>query len=216
MKLIVEMSDIQAYLKCTDIFDFNHPMLRQLKHDVAQAGQDEIETARMIYEYVRDEIAHSADIAVSTVTCTASDVLAAGHGICCSKSHLLAALLRANGIPAGMCYQKLRTDEHDPESDLILHCLNAIYLHSLDRWIRVDARGNKANGSNSRVDAQFSTDNEQLAWPVRREFGEGEDPVIYANPWPAVVQVLQTCHTRTELYIALQTLWTPGIIACFQ
>jgi transglutaminase-like putative cysteine protease len=211
MKLILETSDIQAYLKCTDILNFDHPMLQQLKHDVAQAGQDEIETARMLYEYVRDEIAHSADIDASAITCTASDVLAAGHGICCSKSHLLAALLRASGIPAGICYQKLRTDEADPESDLILHCLNAIYLHSLDRWIRVDARGNKVG-----VDAQFSINREQLAWPVRREFGEGEAPVIYANPWPEVVHVLQTSRTRTELYTALQTLWTPEITARFQ
>jgi transglutaminase-like putative cysteine protease len=216
MKLILETFDIQAYLRCTDILDYDHPTLQQLKHDLAQAGQDGLETARTLYEYVRDNIAHSTDIDASTVTCTASDVLAAGHGICCSKSHLLAALLRANEIPAGICYQKLRTDEDDPESDLILHCLNAIYLHSLDKWIRVDARGNKANGSNSRVDAQFSTGNEQLAWPVRRELGEGEDLVIYANPWPEVVYALQTSRTRTELYTVLQTLWTPEITARFQ
>jgi transglutaminase-like putative cysteine protease len=211
MKLILETSDVQAYLKRTDILDYDHPRLQQLKQDVTQAGRDEIETARTLYEYVRDNIAHSADIDASTVTYTASDVLAARHGICCSKSHLLAALLRASGVPAGICYQKLRTDEADHESDLILHCLNAIYLHCLDRWIRMDARGNKAG-----VDAQFSTDNEQLAWPVRREFEEGEDPIIYANPWPEVVRALQTSRTRTELYTALQTLWMPEITARFQ
>jgi len=39
------------------------------------------------------------------VTCSASEVLREGTGICFAKSHLLAALLRAVGIPAGLCYQ---------------------------------------------------------------------------------------------------------------
>lgn len=230
MKLIVETPDIQEYLRYTDILDYDHPMIRQLGQNVAQIGQNvaqtgqnvasngqrEIQVARAIYAYVRDEIAHSGDINASDVTCAASEVVIAGHGICCSKSHLLAALLRACGIPAGVCYQKLRTDEDDPESALILHCLNALYLHSLDKWIRVDARGNKANGNNSRVNAQFSVDTEQLAWPVRRELGEGEDPTVYANPWPEVVEALRTSKTRTELYFMLQTLWMPEINARFQ
>jgi len=38
---------------------------------------------------------------MNPVTCKASDVLIYGTGYCYAKSHLLAALLRANAIPAG-------------------------------------------------------------------------------------------------------------------
>lgn len=45
-------------------------------------------------EYVRDKVSHSADINEDILTCAASEVLKAGHGICFAKAHLLAALLR--------------------------------------------------------------------------------------------------------------------------
>lgn len=48
--------------------------------------------------FVRDEIHHSWDIETDIVSRTASDVLNNKHGICWTKSYLLSALLRANGI----------------------------------------------------------------------------------------------------------------------
>lgn len=57
------------------------------------------------------------------------------------------ASLRSVGIPAGFCYQVLRFGPTDDE-EMVLHGFNAIYLASLDRWIRVDARGN-TNGINA-------------------------------------------------------------------
>jgi transglutaminase-like putative cysteine protease len=63
------------------------------------------------------------------VTCSASEALAAGTGYCFAKSHLLAAVLRANGIPAALCYQRLALDESAEESQrrFSLHGLNAVY-----------------------------------------------------------------------------------------
>jgi len=61
-------------------------------------------------------------------------------GYCYAKSHLLAALLRANNIPAGLCYQRLTI-----ENDMLPYCLpalNAVYLPKYG-WYRIDARGNK-------------------------------------------------------------------------
>ena len=82
------------------------------------------------------------------VTCRASDVLAARTGFCYAKSHLLAALLRANGIPAALCYQRLSIDGQGPP--FCLHGLNAVHLPE-HGWYRIDARGNKPG-----VDAQFT------------------------------------------------------------
>lgn len=115
------------------------------------------------------------------------------EGICFAKSHLLAALLRKLGIPAGFCYQRLVLDDADP-TDLTLHGLNAVYLPSLERWIRLDARGNKPG-----VEAQFSLETEILAYPVRTELGEIDYPTIYSQPLSTVIAVLQKSKTIAQL-----------------
>ena len=51
----------------------------------------------------------------------ASDVLLNKTGICWTKSCLLAALLRTNGIPSGISYQLLtRADEDDSEGYIFM------------------------------------------------------------------------------------------------
>nr|WP_269749949.1 transglutaminase family protein [Polyangium fumosum] len=78
------------------------------------------------------------------LTCTASEVLRHRTGFCYAKSHLLAALLRANGLPAGFCYQRLAHG-----SGYCLHGFNAVELPGIG-WYRIDARGNKPG-----IDAAF-------------------------------------------------------------
>ena len=55
----------------------------------------------------RGEIPHSWDIETNMVSKTASEMLKNKTGICWTKSCLLAALLRADGIPSGISYQLL-------------------------------------------------------------------------------------------------------------
>ena len=47
----------------------------------------------------------------------------AKEGICYAKSHLLAAILRANLFPTGFCYQRLVLDDKT-DSRFVLHGLN--------------------------------------------------------------------------------------------
>jgi transglutaminase-like putative cysteine protease len=122
---------------------------------------------------VRDEIRHSWDYQLNPVTCAVSEVLQAGTGYCYAKSHLLAALLRANSIPAGLCYQRLSISDAGPP--FCLHGLNAVYLPDLG-WYRIDPRGNKKN-----VHAQFSPPNEQLAFRPTIA-GEIDFPGVYSDP----------------------------------
>jgi len=61
------------------------------------------------FHWVRDQVDHSSDHQKNPVTCRASKVLAHRTGYGYAKSHLLAALLRANQIPAGLCDQRLAT-----------------------------------------------------------------------------------------------------------
>jgi transglutaminase-like putative cysteine protease len=178
---------MDAYLRATDIIDWQHPdvlaLARQLASDSPRA------TAKRCFEWVRDEIRHSYDYHQNPVTCRASDVLSAGTGFCYAKSHLLAALLRANNIPTGLCYQRFRDDD----GTYFLHGLNAVYLPDVG-WYRIDARGNKPS-----VDAQFVPPVEQLAFTLDAMAGEVTLPEIYADPLPTVITALTTYATVDEL-----------------
>ena len=186
--------DINEYLKCDEVIDFYYNDVSKLADQLYSESESETEFVKMAYEYVRDMISHSADISADTVTCSASEVLKAGHGICFAKSHLLAAILRSKSVPAGFCYQKLiLEDETAPV--LIYHGLNGVYLREYGKWIRLDARGNKPG-----VNAQFSIDSEMLAFPIRPEKGEVDVPVIYADPDTEIVKTLQSYGLRSELW----------------
>lgn len=144
-----------------------------------------MEIASACFEFVRDEIRHSWDHQSNPVTCKASDVLKHGTGYCYAKSHLLAALLRANEIPAGLCYQRLTIENDRPSFSL--DGLNAVWLEEYG-WYRIDARGN-----NEEVDAQFMPPTEKLAFPIVTE-GEGDLAEIWAEPIACVVDTLE-CYT---------------------
>ena len=98
------------------------------------------------------------------------------------------------GIPAGFCYQKLTLGD-TPETGHCLHALNAVYVGSLERWIRLDARANKPG-----VDAQFSLNQERLAFPVRPEFGEVDYGINYVQPPPIITQTLETHEDCRVMY----------------
>ena len=186
--------DINEYLKCDEVIDFYYNDVSKLADQLYSESESETEFVKMAYEYVRDMISHSADISTDTVTCSASEVLKAGHGICFAKSHLLAAILRSKSVPAGFCYQKLILDD-ETAPVLIYHGLNGVYLREYGKWIRLDARGNKPG-----VNAQFSIDSEMLAFPIRPEKGGVDVPVIYADPDTEIVKTLQSYGLRSELW----------------
>jgi len=160
------MKDLSEYLKETDCIDFSNLLIVQKVDALKSASSDKLDYIERAYKFVRDEIPHSWDAKLPVVSKKASDVLKNKTGICWTKSCLLAALLRANKIPSGISYQYL-TRADDASDGYIIHALNTVYIDSLQKWIRLDARGNKAG-----VNAQFSLEKEILAFPARPEFGE--------------------------------------------
>lgn len=195
-----DSNNIDDYLISDSIINWEYPEIKNTAQELTANIEDEIEKARILFEWVRDNIPHSNDAEINTVTCIASDVLEKKTGICFAKSHLLAALLRSVKIPAGFCYQVI---QRDPPVDnrLVMHGLNGIYLSFLDKWIRVDARGNTRE-----VNAQFSTEEEQLAFPMNASVGEFIYDTIYAAPVKNVTEKLMKYKTRTELWEDLPVL----------
>jgi transglutaminase-like putative cysteine protease len=194
--------EMQAYLQVSEIIDWHNPEIIELASHLASMHQTTEVIAKACFEWVRDEIHHSRDYQMNPVTCRASDVLKYKTGFCFAKSHLLAALLRANHIPAGLCYQRLSMDD-PPASKQVsndlpctLHGLNAVFLPKFG-WYRVDARGNRQG-----VNAQFIPPQEQLAFEIRLP-QEADSHRIFAEPLPIILATLQNSHTWEELLVNL-------------
>ncbi|MEM6447385.1 MAG: transglutaminase family protein [Cyanobacteria bacterium P01_D01_bin.123] len=180
----------REYLQADEIVDWQHPQVLAQARSLAAGRDSEAAIARACFEWVRDDIQHSSDYQLNPVTYRASDVLRYRTGYCYAKSHLLAALLRANYIPAGLCYQRLSV--FDNGAPYCLHGFNAIYLAE-QGWYRADARGNRTD-----ICAQFEPPVEQLAYqpqlPEEADFSN-----IFATPLPVVVTALQTYSTWDAL-----------------
>ncbi len=182
---------MDPFLRASPIVDYEDPAVRALAAEL-RAG-DPVETARRAYEWVRDRVEHTLDHPRDVVTCAASEVLRERTGLCFAKSHLLAALLRANGIPAALAYQRLREGD-----GFVLHGLVACHL-PVHGWYLCDPRGNKPG-----IDARFTPPEERLAFA-------GPDvvrvPGLFADPFPAVVHALRT-HRTLEAIAAHLPDWT--------
>jgi len=181
---------MQSYLTSSCYIDWKTPAIKMQADSLSDGLTDDESISRNCFEWVRDNIQHSVDFKLNPITCKASDVLKHKTGYCYAKSHLLAALLRANGIPTGLCYQRLSVN--DDGAPFCLHGLNAVYLKK-HGWYRLDARGNKTS-----VDAQFCPPTEQLAFPINF-IQEADLPEIWAEPLPVVISVLERYTTWQDV-----------------
>ena len=180
----------EPFLRITPIVDGDHPSVSALAGELSRGRASQHEVARACFEWVRDEVRHSVDHGLDIVTCRASEVLLERTGFCYAKSHLLAALLRANGIPAGFVYQRLALD--DRGDAFCLHGLNAVWLAN-GGWYRMDPRGNRHD-----LVAGFDPPREVLPFASRMQ-GEKLFPQIWAEPLPCVIEALQQHRTRADL-----------------
>lgn len=177
------------FLLSSEYINWQHPLVLKLAKELAQNGKNKTQIAERCFRFVRDQINHSYDFQQNPITCKASDVLFHKTGYCYAKSHLLAALLRANGIAAGLCYQRLTITDVPP---FCLHGLNAVHLEEFG-WYRMDARGNKPG-----VNAEFCPPTERLAFNMVTK-GEANFPGVYSNPLDVVIDTLHSYSTYQEV-----------------
>jgi transglutaminase-like putative cysteine protease len=181
---------MREFLEPTATIDSNHPAIVAVAAEIAGDAKGDEETARRCFLWVRDNVRHSVDHHLSVVTCTASDVLQQRAGFCYAKSHLLAALLRARGIPAALCYQRLALDGSGAK--FFLHGLVAVHLQR-HGWYRVDPRGNKPG-----ISSGFSPPVEQLPYLPKLK-GEMDLPDRHADAMACVVSTLRQWPTAEDV-----------------
>jgi transglutaminase-like putative cysteine protease len=179
---------VDEYLGADDVIDVAHPAVVALAAGLRAEHPGTTDFARAAFDHVRDEIRHSMDVGDPRATVKASEVLEHGAGLCFAKSHLLTAVLRAGGVPTGLCYQRLSNGRGG-------HFLHGMVAVNLDgQWYRQDPRGDKPG-----VSTEFSLEKERLAYQPREELGEADLDPILVSPDPGVVAALSGADDVLEL-----------------
>lgn len=195
---------MQEFLRSTDVIDWSKPEIRSLAASLAgQAGQ--VQNAAACFNWVRDEVSHSFDVSVECVSCTASETLKNRTGICYAKSHLLAAILRANGIPTGFGYQRVALD--DAGTAFCLHGFNFVHLDDCG-WYAVDPRGNRDG-----IATTFDPPNVSLAFEPRLP-GEKTFEDVFEAPIGCVVNSLQAAESVAALRHVLPDVDSLDAVGC--
>lgn len=175
-----------SFLAATEIIDADDPAVAALAAKLRADTPDA--TIAATFAHVRDRIAHvdddasATDAVTGTIAVSASETLAAGVGHCFSQSHLLAALLRANGIPAGLRYQQV----DGPAGAPVLHGIVSVwapYLSATGGWLLLDPRYPAGDARHSGHEWQTRS----LQPPFERNL-----PEIHPDPSPAVVAALRS------------------------
>lgn len=192
---VPERSGFDRYLEDTIVVDWQTPTVLEKARDLVEGADDEAARVRALFHFVRDEISHSFDVETDVVTCNASHVLKQGTGLCYAKSHLLAALLRSRGIPAGFGYQRLRDEASGRHA---LHGFALAWLESQERWVVLDARGN-----NDEIRTEAELDGEDsgrsFAYVPDAEAGELTYPTIWARPSKRVIDLLDYADSLARI-----------------
>jgi transglutaminase-like putative cysteine protease len=190
--IVLERPEMDRYLEDTIVIDWQTPTVFEQAKTLSAGLAHGEETARALFGFVRDEIDHSFDIETDAVPCNASQVLKQGSGLCYAKCHLLAALLRARGIPTGFGYQRLQSDRRPGR--FVLHGFVGVYLSDRERWVLLDPRGN-----NETLRTDFALDEPSLAYTPDPELDETTLPRLLARPAKRVVDMLDQSETLSRI-----------------
>lgn len=137
--------DPADFLGATDVIDSDSTTIRLLADDIAGDAVDEPSKVKAIFDWVRDEIRYDmGPVLVDRMDWTASVTAHRGYGFCQQKAVLLAALLRARGIPAGIAIESLLDHKIPPHfaeymggQEIPVHGYTTVFVDGL--WQRIDA-----------------------------------------------------------------------------
>ncbi len=114
-----------------------------LSHEITQHASTDLEVIQQIYFWVQDNISYDTEKAKKVQTGELTNyvpnlkkILESRSGICYDYASLVAAMLRANGIPCKMVFGDVKTDD---SGTTIMHAWNMIWTEE-DGWIAVDIK----------------------------------------------------------------------------
>ncbi len=176
---------LKVYMRSNRWIDHENDDVLGLIETRQWQGLGQWAAAQKAFEFVRDEVQHSTDHSHRRVVRTTVDALRCREGLCHVKAMLLAALLRALGIPSGLAYQRLSTKD----GAHALRGLTTIYMPNLGVWGRVDVCGD-----DPRVETRFSVGamiSDRMICQIRPELGEVDYPSNLPEPAPAITRALE-------------------------
>jgi len=180
-----ESTDLGRYLEDTITIDWQTPRVMKRAGAVLEDKSSPEDRLRALFAFVRDDVAHAIDVGPELATCSASQVLKEGHGICYAQSHLLAGMLRYAGFPTGFCYARLASEEQ--RSGFVLHGFNAVYWAATERWLFLDASGRQGTPEASvAFEPPWG-----LPFEVDPEQGESFLPQILRRPAKRIIDLLE-------------------------
>lgn len=171
--LVPDRDGLDRYLEDTIVVDWQSPAVLEKARTLTEGQDAEAERVRALHAFVRDEISDSLAIETEALPCSASAVLRAGTGLSYARSHLLVALLRSRGTPAGFAYQLLCLPPLEGRPRLVGSA--AAWVAARDRFVVVDPAAGMP-GEFGRVPDP--------------DLGEQTYPMVFARPLKTVVDLI--------------------------
>ena len=135
------MEDLSLYLTPTFYLDYGSPLVSRIAGQLTRAHPHD--TAMAVFNFVRDEIPYNPySPFYRSEHYRASETLERGEGFCVQKAVLLAALARANDIPARLVFADIRNYLMPPKlwsmmktNFFAFHGYNELHIEG--RWVKV-------------------------------------------------------------------------------
>ena len=136
--------DPARHLAPTDVITSDQPAIIERARSLTAGLTDPFAITNALFVHVRDGVRYDVAPALDGRDAWRADAtLARGHGFCEQKSVLLAALLRAAGVPCAIGFEHIR--DHGlaqfadllPEAVIVFHGMNFVWLD--DAWRAIDA-----------------------------------------------------------------------------
>lgn len=188
---------MRKYLESSNYIDWKSESVFEFASLLSSECSSREQIVESCFKYVRDQIEHSLDFKRNPVTCKASDVLKEKTGFCFAKSHLLAALLRANGIPCALVYQRIALGEE--RNVFYWHGLNAVFLEG-HGWYKLDPRGLKSG-----LESNFTPPIESLPFSSLKS-GEYIHREYWAEPSDQIISLLESSQSYLEVIERLPSI----------
>lgn len=190
-----ETNNFDEYLKENEYVDFSAPNIQKLCKELFTDKMTEREKLCSAFDYLRENVPHSFRVSTGHITTKASDTLKYKTGVCHAHSNLLCAVMRAEGIPAGLRFQRIVLCE-EPERQYCIHCFNAVYI--IGQWQMCDLSSTDKNAPQKikAGDAVCAFENNDAS---NEYFYDG----IYSEPDLPTMKMLENAKDIDDVYKGL-------------